>query len=464
MQRFDSATSSGTTLNTDGIQDGGEPGIENVTVWLKDTMGNVLATDVTGTNGEYGFFGLCLGDYVVEVDGSTLPPGFAPSPCNAGMDDTVDNDCSPAMVNLPTDDTNDDTIDFGYSSPCTGSIGDFVWHDLNRDGIQDGGEPGIQGVTVLLKDAGGAVIAMDTTDGNGEYSFGGLCAGKYIVEVDAATLPPGFSAAPCDAGMDDTVDNDCSPVCVTLPADDSQDDTVDFGYVADCTGLIGDLVWLDSNGDGLQDEGEPGIEGVELRLKDDMGVVIAMTTTDENGLYAFLGLCAGDYKVEVVPSSLPAGLAPTDSNVGMDDEIDSDGSPACVTLFSDDEENRSIDFGYVDAAFEGCTPGYWKQPHHFDSWHEDYHPDMKFSEVFEDAFGDATLLEVLSQGGGGLTALGRHVVAALLNAASDGVNYPLSVDEVIDAFNDLFPEGSKQDYNDLKDELAGYNELGCSLN
>ena len=45
-------------------------------------------------------------------------------------------------VILPDDDSCDPTIDFGYNSPCTGIIGDFVWYDKNRNGIQDAGEPG----------------------------------------------------------------------------------------------------------------------------------------------------------------------------------------------------------------------------------------------------------------------------------------------------------------------------------
>ena len=113
---------------------------------------------------------------------------------------------------------------------------------------------------------------------------------------------------------------------------------------------------------------------------------------------------------------------------------------------------------------EGCTPGYWKQPHHFDSWAAPYESDQLFSTYFEDAFPGMSLLDVLKQGGGGLKALGRHTVAALLNAASGGVAYDLTTGQVIDAFNDLYPEGSKQDYNGLKDIFAGFNEQGCPLN
>lgn len=110
---------------------------------------------------------------------------------------------------------------------------------------------------------------------------------------------------------------------------------------------------------------------------------------------------------------------------------------------------------------EGCTPGYWKQSQHFDSWPAPYTPSTQFSAVFEDAFPGKTLLQVLGQGGGGLIALGRHTVAALLNAASSGVSYNLTVQQVIDGFNNVFPGG---DYEGQKDLFAGYNEQGCPLN
>jgi hypothetical protein len=143
-----------------------------------------------------------------------------------GADDAIDNDCSPVTVVLPEDDTNDDTVDFGFNEPCSGSIGDFVWNDLNRDGLQDEGEPGIPGVTVTLSDGQG-VIDTTVTDANGIYTFMDLCAGEYIV---AADTPPGFVPSPCNVGADDAIDNDCSPITVVLPEDNTNDDTVDFGF------------------------------------------------------------------------------------------------------------------------------------------------------------------------------------------------------------------------------------------
>jgi hypothetical protein len=117
-------------------------------------------------------------------------------------------------------------------------------------------------------------------------------------------------------------------------------------------------------------------------------------------------------------------------------------------------------FNATDAVGEGCTPGYWKQPQHFDSWPAGYLPGDLFSKYFEDAFPNLTLLQVLSQGGGKLIALGRHTVAALLNAASGGVNYSLTVQDVIDGFNNTYPTTN---YGPQKEIFEGFNTSGCPL-
>ena len=109
---------------------------------------------------------------------------------------------------------------------------------------------------------------------------------------------------------------------------------------------------------------------------------------------------------------------------------------------------------------EGCTPGYWKQDQHFDSW-VGYTPGTLFSAVFENAFPGMTLLQVLQQGGGGLNALGRHTVAALLNASSPGVDFDLTTAGVIAAFNGVFPGGN---YEAQKNIFESLNEQGCPLN
>ena len=75
------------------------------------------------------------------------------------------------------------------------SIGDRVWHDLDGDGVQDSGEPGLQGVSVELIDPrDGSLLERQITDSNGEYVFEILSHFYYIVQVDESTLPGGFTS------------------------------------------------------------------------------------------------------------------------------------------------------------------------------------------------------------------------------------------------------------------------------
>jgi hypothetical protein len=118
----------------------------------------------------------------------------------------------------------------------------------------------------------------------------------------------------------------------------------------------------------------------------------------------------------------------------------------------------------------GCTPGYWKQTQHFGSWTAPYDPTDSFTSAgFENAFPGKTLLQVLQLPGSdgdsrnALNALGRHTVAALLNAASGGVDYAFTTAQVISAFNAVFP-GTNAAYQTQKNLFAAQNELGCPLN
>lgn len=111
---------------------------------------------------------------------------------------------------------------------------------------------------------------------------------------------------------------------------------------------------------------------------------------------------------------------------------------------------------------EGCTPGYWKQPHHEDSW-TGYVP----GDFYDDVFGvgpHITLLDALKARGGGEKALLRHSVAALLNAASADVSYDVFVADLISAVQDAYAEDTKKAFNSLKNELEGFNEQNCPLN
>ena len=151
-------------------------------------------------------------------------------------------------------------------SAATASVGDRVWLDNNGNGVQDAGEAGINGVTVQLLDADSNVVATTTTSGDGNYTFGNLIAGTYTVRVVTSTLP---------AGLAPTYDLDgvgtANIATFTLAAGQTRTD-VDFGYRG--TASVGDRVWIDTNGDGVQDAGEAGINGVTVQLLDSAANVI----------------------------------------------------------------------------------------------------------------------------------------------------------------------------------------------
>jgi len=113
---------------------------------------------------------------------------------------------------------------------------------------------------------------------------------------------------------------------------------------------------------------------------------------------------------------------------------------------------------------QGCTPGYWRQDQHFDSWvPTGYAPSDDYNTVFgvSASFNPHTLLDAVWLGGGGEFALARHAVSALLNASSPDVNYIYSASDVISMVQAAYTSG---DFETTKDLFDAANNAGCPLN
>jgi uncharacterized repeat protein (TIGR01451 family) len=340
--------------DADGIQDAGEVGVSGVVVTLYDGSGNVMATDITDGDGHYLFTDLPAGTYSV---GFTLPVGFEFTAQTTGTANGSDADSVTgltATVTLAAGQQNLD-LDAGIvQQPATeASLGDLVWYDLDNDGIQDAGEPGVGGVTVNLYAIDGSPLATTTTNALGVYVFNGLAAGEYYVQFDATTLPSGTSFTAANAGSDDAKDGDVddtngpnTTTTITLVAG-QHDMTWDAGIYAAGTASLGDYVWYDTNGDGAQDPSESGVQGVSVTLLDSNGNPIASTVTNSEGFYLFPNLTPGTYSV--VFGNLPEGYiftAPNATGDTADSDAMSDGATAQVTLVAG-ENNTSLDAGIV---------------------------------------------------------------------------------------------------------------------
>ena len=348
-------------LNGNGVQDRGEPGIRGVTLTLTDPSGNPV-TDLSGnpvgpvvtdSNGTYHFGNLPPGTYVVHVDGG-VPPDLVPTRPGGGPPDTDSSTDHETSEELPSGGQDPD-IDFGFTLPV--QVGDFVWIDTNHDGVQDPGEPGIPGVRLTLTDASGNPVTgpdgnpvgPQTTDANGAYEFTNLPPGTYIVHLDGSTLPSGLVPTLTGAGTAANDSETGSATSQTLAGGES-DQTLDFGFFAQPV-CVGDFVWFDENGNGVQDAGEPGIAGVTLTLTDaagnpvtDMdGNPVGPTTTDADGHYGFCNLPPGTYVVHVQP---PDGYKPTLPGQGTPESDSSTGTATSAALDPGDED-LTLDFGFV---------------------------------------------------------------------------------------------------------------------
>ncbi|MEW6050273.1 MAG: SdrD B-like domain-containing protein [Candidatus Zixiibacteriota bacterium] len=253
------------------------------------------------------------------------------------------------------------------------SIGDRIWNDLNQNGIQDAGEPGMRGLPVALLNCQNMPVKIDTTDTLGNYSFTDIPAGQYKLLF---MKPANYSFTANDQGSNDSLDSDPLPgngftVCVTF-ADGETNLTLDAGVF---TGpppkaSLGDLVFNDLDSNGVQEAGEPGVSGVVVNLFTCADVPARSDTTDSFGFYFFDQLLLGSYKVQFV---LPDSWKYSPQDAAVNDSLDSDVDPltgftACTDLVASESDN-TLDAGVylpqpppIIIPDSGCTHTvcYWK--------------------------------------------------------------------------------------------------------
>ncbi len=345
--------------NANGLQDVGEPGVANVTVELLDATSAVIATTTTDAAGAYGFDNLVPGTYSVRF---ALPAGYVFTVAGAGTNPEANSHAGTGGL------TEQVILGPGQSAffldaglVRRGSLGDYVWEDMNYNGVQDLGEPAVGGVKVELLDSAGAVQATATTAADGLYSFTGLVPGSYSVRF---VRPAGYEFTQKAGDPNSATQSHADTVTGATEAYDvpagGKITILDAGLIR--VASLGDRVWLDANRNGLQDAGEAGVAGVDVKLLDAGGVVIAADTTGADGSYLFSELTPGTYSVAF---TAPAGYTFTTPGAGANREADSDadqatGATGSVTLVSGDNV-RLLDAGLITTTgiFTTYTQGGW---------------------------------------------------------------------------------------------------------
>lgn len=272
--------------NMSGAWDEGESGAEGRTVSL--TLDGVeIASFTTDADGRFETEEIVPGSYTVVLpleDNEVLVNGAAGE--TAGQ------------IILGQADFQDSDVEFpilAYSS-----IYGSLWN-------MDGSANNVSGITVTLTDENGAALATAATAADGSFAFDRLLPGRYGF---SAVLPDGFLFA-----REQDTANRASYICsqadgsvAATPFDVAMGDEIsgmDIGFGA--MGSIGDTAWLDEDGNGMQDIGEPPMPGITIELYRN-GEMFASTVTDGYGHYELTNLYPGECEMRV---TLPDELKTT---------------------------------------------------------------------------------------------------------------------------------------------------------
>ena len=306
----------------------GEEGFKDITVELLRPDGSVVATTTTDADGNYSFTRLAAGDYTVKV---TKAGAIADLTQTEDPDATKDS--TSGTVTLNAGNPVQENINFGYVKKH--AISGNVYLDQNRDKTKDSGDIPQSGITVNLVDASGTVVATTTTDADGNYSFTGLGDGTYTVQVDK-TGP----LASTEQTEDPSGNGDSRSQAITFTRSDPDVTNVNFGYAEDYT--VSGTVYYDKDRSETLNNGEPGFNGVTVKLLGEDGSVVATTTTQADGTYSFAKLPAGKYTVKVEPSDLLKKLEQTEDPDGT-----KDNTSGVVQVGHDNPSVKNVNFGYA---------------------------------------------------------------------------------------------------------------------
>ncbi|MEN1678763.1 MAG: SdrD B-like domain-containing protein [Planctomycetota bacterium] len=275
----------------DGVRDLGEEPIAGVTLTLLLDGEPTGKSAITNEQGFYQFTDLAPGKYTVI---ESQPAGYydgKDTPGSTGGTAAVNDVIAEIMLAF-----GDNSVENNFGELLGGSIAGRVHASTGPDCDFDSPDILLEGVTIELLDAAGAVIETTTTDANGEYLFDNLRPGEYSVrEVQPTSYngTPLFDGSERAGSAGGAVSNDL----ITGIVIGSEQDAVRYDFCEHVGATLSGFVYHDESDDGVFDTAEDPIAGVTLTLLNASGAVVGTAVTNGNGYYQFTGLDRGTYTV-----------------------------------------------------------------------------------------------------------------------------------------------------------------------
>lgn len=322
--------------NANGAWDEEESPLLGVDVTLYRIDGEERARHAdtrTDTNGYYVFDKLLPGVYALELQ---LPEGML-----------LYDESGLLPIALEMGEIVEHTLPAYIGSALSG----LVWEDIDFNGLISAGEPAIKGAEVQLLDAEGVVLQRMETDDDGAYRFADVPPGTCRLRF---TLPSGYiftSPAESGSAAPQSDDGTGESAWITLSMGDVRTN-LHAGAIR--SARVGDLVWLDANGNGLQDTEEAGIVGMAVRLwrvnEDGEEVFIAETRTDKNGRYRFDAVRPGAYYIAFAPGEAYIPTRPVSGLPQINSKLPWHSAPIVTTepfLLTSGKHELTMDAGFV---------------------------------------------------------------------------------------------------------------------
>jgi len=316
-----------------GIQDPSEPGVPGVRVELYNDNDVLMEIQITDPDGRYLFEDVREGNYYVKFvnpDGftGTDPARGGNSNNDSNVDHTQGEGTTPMFSVSPNE--NELSIDYGVYR-CV-QIGEQIWYDFNEDDLFNGGENGINGVRVeiykrengewFLEEFQNSGARPGSPSDDGYFKFC-VSPGDYYLKF--LNAPSTFVRAVPNVGFNEAIDSDLTDRFGRGTTDQftvrSGEEKCDIGAGYYLEGTVSALVWFDGNNNGLRDDEEIPMPGIQILAINKDGEVMAASESDKNGQYMLDKLPKDFYYVQAMLSN---DYIVTQADQGSDESIDSD--------------------------------------------------------------------------------------------------------------------------------------------